>query len=326
MTESVRRNDKWATKNENMKGRIIMNKSGLRNIIWVMAFMAVFLGFRGDICEAAEKKEFVLCYLPSEAADQYKEARSQLSDALSEAIGMKVVEVNTTDFIGTVEVMRTGKADMALFGPLTYAQALKRVAVEPLVVYANNADKSQSTYVSYLVANAKDDSIRSIKDIKGKVMAFADPNSTSGNLVPSYEIIKAFPEEKLTMDDLHLNGVFFESVFFSGAQKAGLQAVANGDVDLVPAASMTFDGEMRVGNISGETVKIIHSSNPIPGSPWTIRSALDPELKRKVKEFLIAYNNEAYFDQFHGSPTGRYLECSPEEYRDIIELNDLLQP
>ncbi|MDR1194798.1 MAG: phosphate/phosphite/phosphonate ABC transporter substrate-binding protein [Peptococcaceae bacterium] len=274
---------------------------------------------------AAEKKEFVLCYLPSEAADQYKEARSQLADALGAAIGMTVVEVNATDFNGTVEAMRSSKADMALFGPLTYAQALERVAVEPIAVYAKDGDKANSTYVSYLVANAKDDSIQTIQDIKGKVMAFADPNSTSGNLVPSYEIMKAFPNDSLTMDNLHINGAFFSSVSFSGAQKAGLQAVANGDVDLVPAASMTFDGEVKEGNISVDTVKIIHTSDPIPGSPWTIRSELDDELKRKVKEFMLAYENDEYFEEFHGDP-GRYLVCTPEEYQGIIDLNKALQP
>jgi phosphonate transport system substrate-binding protein len=294
-------------------------------LILSVSLMTVLFGCSTNKTAENEKKEFVLCYLPSEAAEQYKESRSQLADALEQAIGMKIVEVNATDFNGTVEAMRTGKADMAYFGPLTYAQAQERVAVEPLVVYGKDGDKANAVYYCYLVANAKDDSIRSIKDVEGKVMAFADPNSTSGNLVPSYEIMKAFPELNLTMDDLHIGGAFFESVSFSGAQKAGLQAVANGDVDVVPAASMTYDGEMKAGNISEENVKIIYTSDAIPGSPWTIRSELDNELKQKVKEFLLNYENDAYFEEFHGDP-GRYLECSPDEYKEIIDLNNRLQP
>ena len=48
-------------------------------------------------------------------------------------------------------------------------------------------------------------------------MAFVDPDSTSGNLVPTAEIIQAFPDDDLNSDMLHTNGDFFEAVSFSGS-------------------------------------------------------------------------------------------------------------
>ena len=65
-------------------------------------------------------------------------------------------------------------------------------------------------------------------------MAFVDPNSTSGNLIPSAAIMKAFPGDKLSMDDLHTNGKFFQAVSFSGKHQAGLAAVVKGDVQVAP--------------------------------------------------------------------------------------------
>ena len=50
-------------------------------------------------------------------------------------------------------------------------------------------------------------------------MAFVDPDSTSGNLVPTAEIIQAFPDEELNSDMLHTNGDFFEAVSFSGSHQ-----------------------------------------------------------------------------------------------------------
>ena len=76
-------------------------------------------------------------------------------------------------------------------------------------------------------------------------MAFVDPNSTSGNLIPSAAIMKAFPGEKLSMDDLHTNGKFFQAVSFSGKHQAGLAAVVKGDVQVAPISDAILAAEIN---------------------------------------------------------------------------------
>lgn len=275
---------------------------------------------------APKPTKLVIAYLPNEADEKMAEYRSQFANDLSKAIGIPVEEFLATDYNATVEAMRTKKCDVAFFGPLTFSLAYERAGAEPLVVIAKNADKSKAVYQSLLVTKADNAKLNSVKDIKGCTFAFVDPNSTSGNLVPSAEIMKAFPDLNLTMDDLHTNGKFFSSVSFSGKHQAGLAAVLNGDVDCVPIASDILATEIRNGNAKESDVKIIHTSVDIPGSPFAIRGDFNPELKAQIKAFMISYTNETYFEKFQGDKTKRFVDCTVDDYKGVIELNKKLNP
>ena len=76
-----------------------------------------------------------------------------------------------------------------------------------------------------------DSDIQSLEDLQGKTFAFVDPESTSGNVIPTDEILSAFPDLGLTFDDLHTDGKFFASAMFAGSQQGSLQAVVQGNVD-----------------------------------------------------------------------------------------------
>ena len=155
-------------------------------------------------------------------------------------------------------------------------------------------------------------------------MAFVDPNSTSGNLIPSAAIMKAFPGEKLSMDDLHTNGKFFQAVSFSGKHQAGLAAVVKGDVQVAPISDAILAAEINAGRVSKDDVKIIFASDPIPSEPMALRRDLPAELKEKVKNFILSYDNAAYYKGVMGAEDKRFVECSIEDYKGIIDLNKAL--
>lgn len=73
----------------------------------------------------------------------------------------------------------------------------------------------KANYYSVLITSSANRDISSIEDVKGKAMAFVDPNFASGTLVSTAEIIQAFPDEELNSDKLHTNEDFFEEVSFS---------------------------------------------------------------------------------------------------------------
>jgi phosphonate transport system substrate-binding protein len=269
----------------------------------------------------------VIAYLPNEAKEELAQARQGLAKDMGEALHLTVKEFLGTDYNAVIEAMRTGKADIANFGPLSYSQAHERSNAEPLVMPALDGKIENGTYNSYIIANAKNDKINSIADLKGKNFAFVDPNSTSGNLVPSHEILKAINDSKLTFDDLHTNGKFFQSVTFSGAHQNGLQAVAKGDIDAAPVASDTFDREIQAGRVDKNAVKIIFKSPPIPQGPIAIRGDLPADLKQSVKDFLIKYDNDVFFTGFVGQKPGqkvRYVPVDDSAFKDILDLRKKL--
>lgn len=271
-----------------------------------------------------EKKTLTIAYAPNESTEQSVDARNGLASDLSAALGVEVEEIQASDYNAIIEALRTGQADMAYMGALAVALAVERAEVEPIVMKAPDGDKTQAVYHSVLIAKSDNAEINSIEDIRGKTMAFVDPDSTSGNLIPTAEIINAFPNENLDSDKLHTNGEFFEAVSFSGKHQAGLQAVIKGDVDVAPISDQILASEIANGNAQESDIKIIYESGAIPAEAMVVGKSVDDELKTKLTEFLTAYTNEAYFRDVIKVENARFVACSVEDYQPIIDLNDII--
>ena len=51
---------------------------------------------------------------------------------------------------------------------------------------------------------------------------------------------------------------------------------------------------------------------------------LPEEVKKKVKNFILSYDNAAYYKGVMGAEDKRFVECSIEDYKGIIDLNKAL--
>lgn len=286
----------------------------------MVAFGSFAAGCGGNSQEA-EKKTFTIAYAPNESTTDSTDARSTLAKDLGKVINMEVKEIQASDYTAIIEALRTGKADMAYMGALAVAMGAERAGVTPIVMKAPNGDKAQAVYHSVFVTQKDNNEINSIKDFKGKTIAFVDPDSTSGNLVPTSEIMKAFPDLHLTNEKIHTNGEFFEAVSFSGKHQAGLQAVIKGDVDIVPISDQIMASEFKNGNADENAVKVVHSSAAIPAEAMVVSKTVNEDLKKTLTKFLVEYNNKDYFDKVIKKADARFVECSMEDYQPIVELN-----
>lgn len=286
----------------------------------MVAFGSFAAGCGGNSQEA-EKKTFTIVYAPNESTTDSTDARSTLAKDLGKVINMEVKEIQASDYTAIIEALRTGKADMAYMGALAVAMGSERAGVIPIVMKAPNGDKAQAVYHSVFVTQKDNSEINSIKDFKGKTIAFVDPDSTSGNLVPTSEIMKAFPDLHLTNEKIHTNGEFFEAVSFSGKHQAGLQAVIKGDVDIVPISDQIMASEFKNGNADENAVKVVHSSAAIPAEAMVVSKTVNEDLKKTLTKFLVEYNNKDYFDKVIKKADARFVECSMEDYQPIVELN-----
>lgn len=286
----------------------------------MVAFGSFAAGCGGNSQEA-EKKTFTIAYAPNESTTDSTDARSTLAKDLGKVINMEVKEIQASDYTAIIEALRTGKADMAYMGALAVAMGSERAGVTPIVMKAPNGDKAQAVYHSVFITQKDNNEINSIKDFKGKTIAFVDPDSTSGNLVPTSEIMKAFPDLHLTNEKIHTNGEFFEAVSFSGKHQAGLQAVIKGDVDIVPISDQIMASEFKNGNADENFVKVVHSSAAIPAEAMVVSKTVKEDLKKTLTKFLVEYNNKDYFDKVIKKADARFVECSMENYQPIVELN-----
>ena len=298
-----------------------MKKSIACVLLSAMVAFGSFAAGCGGNSQEAEKKTFTIAYAPNESTTDSTDARSTLAKDLGKVINMEVKEIQASDYTAIIEALRTGKADMAYMGALAVAMGAERAGVTPIVMKAPNGDKAQAVYHSVFVTQKDNSEINSIKDFKGKTIAFVDPDSTSGNLVPTSEIMKAFPDLHLTNEKIHTNGEFFEAVSFSGKHQAGLQAVIKGDVDIVPISDQIMASEFKNGNADENAVKVIHSSAAIPAEAMVVSKTVNEDLKKTLTKFLVEYNNKDYFDKVIKKADARFVECSMEDYQPIVELN-----
>lgn len=298
-----------------------MKKSIACVLLSAMVAFGSFAAGCGGNSQQAGKKTFTIAYAPNESTTDSTDARSTLAKDLGKVINMDVKEIQASDYTAIIEALRTGKADMAYMGALAVAMGAERAGVTPIVMKAPNGDKAQAVYHSVFITQKNNSEINSIKDFKGKTIAFVDPDSTSGNLVPTSEIMKAFPDLHLTNEKIHTNGEFFEAVSFSGKHQAGLQAVIKGDVDIVPISDQIMASEFKNGNADENAVKVVHSSAAIPAEAMVVSKTVNEDLKKTLTKFLVEYNNKDYFDKVIKKADARFVECSMEDYQPIVELN-----
>ncbi len=102
-------------------------------------------------------------------------------------LGIPVKLFQASDYGGIIQAFSAGQIDLCPnIGAAAYAQAWIETngGVEPLLTIAE--EDGSLGYYSLLYVRA-DSPYKTIDDLKGKSIAFADPNSTSGYFVPSSE-------------------------------------------------------------------------------------------------------------------------------------------
>ena len=120
-----------------------------------------------------------------------------------------------------MQAMAAGQLDLAEFSPSAFAGAwLDCKCIEPTVV---PLEKDGTVFYISVMVTRKDSGITSIEQMKGHSLAWADPNSASGYLIPSASL-------KASGIDL-ADGAYFSHTGFAGGHEQGIIAVLNKQYD-----------------------------------------------------------------------------------------------
>ena len=223
---------------------------------------------------AQQLTELRVGLIPSEDAQAMMRASQQVMEQLAAKTGMKVKPFVANDYNGVIEAMRSGKIDVAYFGPFSYVLASQLAQAEAFAIPV--AKKSGKSSYQSLIISKKDKGLTSVAALQGKTFAFVDPSSASGHL---------FPKAGLKGDGVDTDK-YFSRVIFSGSHDASIMAVANGKVDAAAVADPIFQTAVAKGHVKAEDFQIIWRSQPIPESPMAWRKNLDEATKKKVAAAL----------------------------------------
>jgi phosphonate transport system substrate-binding protein len=251
----------------------------MKTLLSVLAATTLLAG----VAQAQEIKEFNIGILGGENAQDRLTSQECYRAAIEASLGVPVKLFTPADYDGVIQGLLGGTLDMAWLGASAYAKIfLTDPASVDLALTKQNLDGSTG-YYSIGFAR-KDSGITTIEEAKGKVFAFAEPNSTSGYLVPGAEMTAAFGP----LDQ------FFSEVKFSGGHEQTIVGVANGDF----AAGVSWadglgnwedgynSGAFRrasdAGLVDMNDIVQIWQSKLIPEGPLVVRAALPADVKAKV--------------------------------------------
>ncbi len=252
--------------------------------------------------------------VPGEGAEKVAKTTKPVAEDLSKFLGIKVEVFTPTDYTSVIEAMRTKNLDIAEFGPFSYIIAHERSGAE---VFALAAKSPEEAFYNSIIIVPGNSAAKSLDDLKGKKFLFVDPASTSGNLFPHFMLAKHFGLNAAEDVDK-----LFSAVSFSGSHDASILAISKGDADGAGVSSSILKSMIDSGQIKESDVKILEKSDPIPIDPTAYRSDLPEDLKAKIKEFFLSYNNEELFKE---KGINGYFEIGDSNYDVVRDVADTLK-
>ncbi len=122
--------------------------------------------------------ELTLAVIPAENASTTVDRYTPLTAYLAKELGVPVKLSVANDYAAVIEAQRAGNAQIAFYGPASYARAIiTGVATEPVVVSRHSNGLTGYYSVLYVM---KDSPYQKIEDLKGKKLALVDPELDLG--------------------------------------------------------------------------------------------------------------------------------------------------
>ena len=277
----------------------------------VPLFLIFILSLQFTVSKA-ESLNLNMVFVPaSEKGDD--EDYVNLIKIIGELTGIKITPIRVTDYNAAVEAVRANRAQIAWYGGKTYIQAAEIADVEAFAAGVRKVD-TDAIYFAYFVVPADSD-LMTLADVKGKKLALNSIGSTSGDLIPQVELMKAGLSVK-NKDD-------FERVYYAGSHDACLMAALNKHVDVCGMSSRNFDARVADGTLKLEQVRIIHRSTPVPPPPLAYSKKLPLEVRNKIKLATLEAHKHGRIGGY-GGEMSHYIEMTDSDYDLLRDVDRLL--
>jgi phosphonate transport system substrate-binding protein len=232
----------------------------------------------------AQTRELQMGFIATESSANLKTAWQPVLDDLQKATGYKVAPFFAPDYAGIIEAMRFNKVQVAFMGNKSAMEAADRSQGEVFAKVAS-VDGTQGYWSLMLVH--RDSPLKTLDDViknrQSLTLGMGDTNSTSGTLVPGFY---AWGANKVDpMRD------------FKRAMRANhesnILAVANKQIDVATVASDGLDRMKIKQPEKAAELREVWRSPLIASDPFVWRKDLDADVKKKLREFFLAYGKDA---------------------------------
>jgi len=252
--------------------------------------------------------------IPMEDTQKQLTAYQPLFRRLETALGKPVIAVTPSSYGSVVEGLLAGSIDLAVLGPASYVSAKR--SDPDITVFATYAKKAGAFreegpfYRSMLIVK-KGGRLQTVESLRGASLAFVDPVSTSGTVLPSH----VFPK----VTGMPVNK-YFGRITYAGDHIQAALAVLNGQVDAAFVSGTYLSELVRGGQAKPEEFLVLWRSEPIPMDPIVYRGHLCGPLKDKIRKVFLETDSEKDKTLLDNLRTTRFVPMNDADYRIIREL------
>lgn len=283
----------------------------------LLALMIVFFNSIVSVAEPLSSEgnpsAITIGLIPGGNPENLREQGLALAKELQVKLNIPVNIYVSKNYVGLVEAMKNKKIDFAFFSSLTYVLAEEQTKAKVLLKKV----WQQPFYYSAIIAPKKN-SIKTLKDLKNKRIAFVDDKSSSGFLYPQVALKKA-----------GISDSQFKEIIFSGNHQASIQLLEAKKVDAAAVFSDDEKGELGAWKKFAEDKKaqyrIVWISDPIPNDPFCVRQEfydLYPKTTHSLMFALIDIleesQNKRTFSEILGN--GDLMPATSKQYDPVREM------
>lgn len=285
---------------------------------FALLLIAAALAFGGrDAAAQGSLQKVVIALKPDKDPDTMMEERKTLSDFLSKQLGKPVEVIVPLSSSVITEGFANGTVDLGYLSATDMVAARNRKVAE--ILLAGEMD-GKNSYQSYWLA-LKDKPYDSVEDLKGKPVAFASRTSTSGYLIPVWDL-----KQKGLLKEPNPEAYFGQgNCFYGTGYVSAVERVLDGQAEAAAVSYYVLEKDKHLTVEQRGKLKKVAEQGPVPTHVIAIRSTISEADRAAIRKALEAFNEGPNTELRDKLFTSKLVEVNPEEHlRSIREALDFL--
>ncbi len=229
--------------------------------------------------------KLVIALKPDKNPDKMLEEKGSLEKYFSTRLGCPVEVIIPLSTAVIIEGIANGSIDLAYLSSTGAVKALDRGVADILSAGEING---HTHYPSYWVA-LKSKPYQSVDDLQGKPIAFASRTSTSGFLIPMWDLYK---KGHISAEGGAEQFFGRGNVYYGVGYVSAIQRVLAGEAEAAAVSYYVLDKDKHLSSAQRAKLKRIASQGPVPTHTLAVRRFLKPRDKALLKAALLSLNQD----------------------------------
>jgi phosphonate transport system substrate-binding protein len=279
--------------------------------VLIPVVLAAALSFLAEpACADLSLKKVVVALKPDKNPEQMLQERKTLSEFLGKKLGKPVEVIVPLSSSVIIEGFANGTVDLGYLSATDMVNAQKKNAAQ--ILLAGEID-GHNFYQSYWLA-LKEKPYNKVEDLKGKPVAFASKTSTSGYLIPIYDLKQKGLLPKPDPEEFFGKG----NLFYGTGYVSAVERVLNGQAEAAAVSYYVLDKDKHLTVEQRRNLKKIAEQGPVPTHVIAIRSNITEADRQTLRKTLETMNDEENTELRDKVFTSKLVEVDGDAHLRVI--------